>query len=280
MHHEELVHGDKMPRKLNALEIAEGALLVDIAIVFQLLVLYLPVGGIFFSLLIPPLFTILILRRHFYAGVMGMSVALFIIGLLTGLGTIQLMLLEVGAGIYLGLTMKYRLHYFPLILIGTTGSTILLTCLTLFNILLFGKAFLASLLIGFRAAYNLFFSLMNFITTQLGLSSWWNSLYPAARHLADLTLNYWLAALIIINWITLLPVVIIVYYITTFLVRLLGYDVRPFPDGRINTFIQWIMHLLIRVALKLGLGRFWVTRTLIKEFRRQSIGLGRQKTSK
>ena len=269
-----------MLRKLNAIEIAEGALLVDIAIVFQLLVLYLPVGGIFFSLLIPPLFTILILRRHFYAGVMGMCVALFIIGLLTGLGSIQIMLLEVGAGVYLGLTMKYRLHYFPLILIGTTGSTILLTCLTLLNILLFGKAFLASLLTGFRNVYNLLFSLMNFMASQIGLSGWWNSLYPAVRHLADLSLNYWLVALIILDWLALLPVVIIVYYITTSLVRLLGYDVRPFPDGRINTFIHWLMRLLIRLALKLGLGRFWLTRTLIKEFRRQSIGLGRQKTSK
>ena len=269
-----------MPRKLNAIEIAEGALLVDIAIVFQLLILYLPVGGIFFSLLIPPLFTILILRRHFYAGVMGMCVALFIIGLLTGLGSIQIMLLEVGAGVYLGLTMKYRLHYFPLILIGTTASTILLTCLTLLNILLFGKAFLASLLTGFRNVYNLLFSLMNFMASQIGLSGWWNSLYPAVRHLADLSLNYWLVALIILDWLALLPVVIIVYYITTFLVRLLGYDVRPFPDGRINTFIHWLMRMLIRLALKLGLGRFWLTRTLIKEFRRQSIGLGRQKTSK
>jgi hypothetical protein len=269
-----------MPRKLNAIEIAEGALLVDIAIVFQLLVLYLPIGGIFFSMLIPPLFTILILRRRFYAAVMGLCVALFITGLLTGLGSIQIILLEVGAGIYLGLTMKYRLHYLPLILLGTTGSSILLICLTLLNILLLGKAFFNILILGFRAIYNLLFSVMNFTTSQVGLGSWWRSIYPVARHLADLTLTYWLAALIIVDWFTLLPVVIIVYYITTFLVRLLGYDVRPFPDGWINTFIQWIIRMLIKLALALGLGKFWLARTLIKEVRRQSIGLGRQKTSK
>lgn len=267
-----------MPRKLNAIEIAESALLVDIAIVFQLLVLYLPIGGIFFSLLIPPLFTILILRRRFYAAVMGLCVALFVIGLLTGFGTIQIILLEIGAGIYLGLTMKHRMHYFPLILLGTTGSSLLLTGLTLVNILLFGKAFFNSLMFGFRTAYNLLFSVLNFITSQIGLGNGWASVYPTMRHLADLTLTYWLAALLIIDWISLLPVVIVVYYSTTFLVRLLGYDVRPFPDGRINTFIQWIIHLLLRLALKLGLGKFWVTRTLIKEVRRQSIGLGRQKT--
>ena len=175
--------------------------------------------------------------------------------------------------------MKHRLHYFPLILLGTTGSSLLLAGLTLLNILLFGKAFFNSLMFGFRAAYNLLFSVLNFITAQIGLGNWWASVYPAARHLADLTLTYWLVALLIIEWITLLPVVIVVYYSTTFLVRLLGYDVRPFPDGRINTFMQWIIRLLIKLALKLGLGKFWVTRTLIREVRRQSIGLGRQKTS-
>src|SRR5947208_13654727 len=157
-----------MPRKLNAIEIAESALLVDIAIVFQLLVLYLPIGGIFFSMLIPPLFTILILRRRFYAAVMGLCVALFITVLLTGLGSIQIILLEIGAGIYLGLTMKYRLHYLPLILLGTTGSSLLLPGLTLLNILLFGKAFFNSLMFGFRAAYNLLISVLPFITSQIG----------------------------------------------------------------------------------------------------------------
>src|SRR5438045_6438936 len=146
-----------MPRKLNAIEIAESALLVDIAIVFQLLVLYLPIGGIFFSLLIPPLFTILILRRRFYAAVMGLCVALFVIGMLTGIGNVQLILLEIGAGIYLGLTMKHRLHYFPLMLLGTTGSSLLLACLMLLNILLFGRSFFNRLIFGFGVASHLLF---------------------------------------------------------------------------------------------------------------------------
>src|SRR2546429_9796283 len=108
-----------MPRKLNAIEIAESALLVDIAIVFQLLVLYLPIGGIFFSLLIPPLFTLLILRRRFYAAIMGLCVALFVIGILTGIGNIQLIILEIGVGIYLALILKHRLHFFTIIILVT-----------------------------------------------------------------------------------------------------------------------------------------------------------------
>src|SRR5207244_12980287 len=98
-----------MPRKLNAIEIAESALLVDIAIVFQLLVLYLPIGGIFFSLLIPPLFTLLFLCRRFYAAILVLCVALFVIGILTGIGNIQIILFEIVAGIYLALTMTHLL---------------------------------------------------------------------------------------------------------------------------------------------------------------------------
>jgi hypothetical protein len=267
-----------MPRKLSAIEIAEGALLANIAVIFQLLALYLPVGGIVFALLVPTVFTVLVLRRGFYASIMSLCVALFIVGLLTGLGSVQLMLLEVGAGTFLGVTMKSRLHYIPLILLGVTGSAIGLSILTLLNVLLLGKAFLATLLMGFRNSFAALFSVMNFVTPGVGLGAWWHSTYPTARHLADLTLNYWVITLFVGNWLFLIPVVIAVYYITAFLVRLLGYNVRPFPDGWMRRFIRWIIHILTRVAMKLGLEKYWTIRTLIKEIRRQSIGLGRQKT--
>jgi hypothetical protein len=268
-----------MLRKLSAIEMAEGALLADIAVVFQLLFIYLPIGGHFFALLIPPLFTILVLRRGFYTGIMGVCIAVFIVGVITGFHSVLLMLLECGSGIFLGVTMRLRLHYIPLILIGTTGSSLFFFGGTLLSILLLGRAFLATILQGFRDGYIVLFSVLGFVASQLGLGSWWHSAYPVARHLADLTLTYWLALLFVGNWIIACPAVILVYYLTTFLVRLLGYDVRPFPDGRLNKLIKWLIHLIIKIALKIGLGKYWIVRALIKEARRQSLGLGRQKTS-
>ena len=263
-------------RHLRAIEIAEGALLADIAVVFQLIVHYVPFVGIFFTLLVPPLFTILVLRRGFYTAIMGMCVALFTLGLIVGWGPVQLLLLEVGAGIFLGVTMKYRLHYIPLILLGVTGSAIGITSLTLLSILLLGPSFLNVMLNGLRQSYNTAFRLMNFLAPQLGLAAQWHSVYPTIKHLADLSITYWLAVIFFSDWLILVPVVIAVYYITAFLVRLLGYDVRPFPDGILNRFIQWIIRLVLKLAMKLGLGRFWATRTLIKEIRRQTMGLGRR----
>ncbi len=267
-----------MLRKLSAIELAEGALLADIAVVFQLLVKFLPVGGGFFALLVPPLFAILVLRRSFYAGIMSLCVALFIVGVISGLGSLILMLMEAGAGIFLGITMKYRLHYISLIILGTIGGTIAIVAQTLLSILLIGQGYIDTLVQGFRLTFQGIFSLLNFVAPQVGLGAWWQHTYPAAQHLAALSLTNWFLVLCVLDLIFICPVVIVVYYITTFLVRLLGYDVLPFPTGWLNRLLRWITRLLIFIALKLGLGKFWPTRMLIKEIRRQYMGLGRQKT--
>jgi hypothetical protein len=268
-----------MLRKLSAIELAEGALLADIAVVFQLLVKFLPVGGGFFLLLIPPLFSILVLRRSFYAGVMSTCVALFLAGVLTGPGALMLMLMAAGAGIFLGITMKCRLHYIPLIVLGIIGATMVFVAQTLLSVVLIGQGFIDSLVQGFRLIFLGIFSFLNFVTPEVGLGAWWQHTYPAAQQLAAQSLSHWFLVLVVIDLIFACPVVIVIYYITTFLVRLLGYDVLPFPTGWLNALLHWLTRLIIAIALKLGLGRFWPTRMLIKEVRRQYMGLGRQKIS-
>src|SRR5947209_3218825 len=172
-----------MPRKLNAIEIAEGALLADIAIIFQLLIMYLPVGGDVFRFLIPIVFAILVLRRGFYVGIIGLCVAVFVTGLLTGIGPVILMLFEAGTGLFLGLTI----------------------------------------------------ATLNLLAGNLGLTEVWkHKLYPIIAAVANWGFTYWWAALYIGMWVFLWPVVIAVYYITNVFVRLLGYDVLPFPGGFIE----------------------------------------------
>jgi Predicted membrane protein (DUF2232) len=268
-----------MLRKMSAIEIAEGALLADIAVVFQLLFKFLPVGGGFFVLLIPPLFTVLVLRRSFYAGVMGAGVALFIAAVMTGPGALTLMLLAAGAGIFLGVTLKYRLHFIPLILLGTLGSSMALVAQSLLAILLIGQGYIDALVQGYRLTFLSVYSFLNFVTPLIGLGGWWQQTYPAAQQLAALVLSHWFLALCIMTPLVACPAVILIYYITTFLVRLIGYDVPPFPSGWLRALLHWITRLIIVAALKLGLGKFWATRMFIKEVRRQYMGLGRQKIS-
>ena len=54
-----------MFRNLKAIEIAEGALLADVAVILQLLITYLPLpaGHTVFRILIFVVYTILVLRR-------------------------------------------------------------------------------------------------------------------------------------------------------------------------------------------------------------------------
>ena len=109
-----------MFRSLKPIEIAEGALLADVAVIFQLLVVYLPAGGDFFRLLIFIVFALLVLRRGLYVGIMAMFTALFLIGVLTGLRGLYFLPLEATGGLFLGVTMKRNMRHIPLILLGTT----------------------------------------------------------------------------------------------------------------------------------------------------------------
>ncbi len=266
-----------MLRKMSAIELAEGALLADVAVVFQLLFRLLPLGGGFFLLLIPPVFTILVLRRSFYAGVMSACVAFFLAGVMTGPGALTLMLMAAGAGIFLGISMKYRLHYALLIVMGIIGANVVLVALQMLSVLLIGQGFIDALIQGYRLTFVGLFAFLNFASSLVGLGTWWQHTLPAAQQLAAQVLNHWFLALCVMTLIFACPVVIVIYYITNFLVRLLGYDVAPFPTGWLRSLLHWLTRLLITLALKLGLGKFWATRMLIKEIRRQNMGLGRQK---
>lgn len=259
------------PTRLSAIEIAEGALLADIGIVFQLLATYLPIVGGYFALLVPIPFAILILRRNWYAGIMGFCVALFIVGVLTGPGNVMTMALEAGAGVFLGVTMKYRVRHFLLVLSGVTASAILLFSSLIILRLLSGLS-ATRMILSLQRSYLSLLAVIGFLSPYLGLGSWWqHSAYPLLASFAQLILTYWYTFFFVGIWTILWPVVIIVYLVTNFFVRLLGYDVHPFPGGILEKLLQRILRLIIRLALRFGLGKYWLTLGLIKEVRRRGM---------
>jgi hypothetical protein len=234
-------------RRLSAIEIAEGALLADICVIFQLLVTYLPVGGDFFRVLLFAVFAILVLRRGLYVGVMGMCVAVFITGIVTGPQFIIAMLLECVGGLFLGYTMKHRMRAIPLILLGVTCGALALYVSTLGVFLVFGLPF-TSIIRSLHNSYVFVMSLLQAIAASINLGTWWQqSVVPPATRVATFAFTYWWALLYVALWCLLLPFVAVVYATTNILVRLLGYDVRPFPDGR-NTRRQ--MRRVLRNAVK------------------------------
>jgi hypothetical protein len=51
------------------------------------------------------------------------------------------------------------------------------------------------------------------------------------------------------------PVVTAIYAVTNLFVRLLGYDVRPFPGGWLGKHLYRFQRRLVRVAVKRGILR-------------------------
>lgn len=239
-----------MLRKLSAAEIAEGALLADIAIIFQLIATYLPAGGGIFQMLVPTVFAVLVLRRGLYAGMMGVCVALFVTCMLTGLGAGLILLLECGAGIFLGITMKRRMKHLPLLFLGVTSSALLVYGSTWFLAFLLGTS-PQHFVIQFQKVYDTIIRFVNFATPQIGLDAVWrHNLYPAVAQIASFTFSHWWWTLYVLYWIVLWPVVICVYYVTNVLVRALGYKVYAFPGGKLEQFLQSLFRFIIKRVSK------------------------------
>jgi hypothetical protein len=228
-----------MTHKLSATEIAEGALLADIAVLLQLVALYLPIADVLVRFLIPIVFAVLVLRRGLYAGLLSLAVACFVVAALSGLAIIVPMALSCGAGLFLGQTMRWRLRHLPLLFLGATGGTLALVALVVVFTLLAGVS-LATIGRQLERSYQAGMALGAWLAAWFGYAGWWEqAAVPALEPLAHVVLAYWWAALPVLLWLSLLPVVILVYFTTNAAVRLLGYDVRPFPGGRTERLFAW-----------------------------------------
>ncbi len=194
-----------MFRKLTAIEIAEGALLADIGVIFQLLALYLPIGNTVFELLTPIVFAIIVLRRDFYVGLMSLVVALFIVGIVSGPGKLPTMLLEAGAGLFLGLAMKHRRGDIFVILVGTTSGSLAFYGLILLTDLILGIP-LSDLVKGLQLTVSQGIALLGVIASSIGLGSLWqHSLLPPINAFTAWAFTYWWFSYYLLSWVFHFP---------------------------------------------------------------------------
>ncbi len=229
-------------RRLSAIEIAEGALLANIGLIFYLLSVYLPVVGTFFTTLVPIVFAVLVLRRGFYCGLIASLVALFLMLILSGFHFLFLLLLCTGAGLFLGVTMKYRLNQFLLIVLGVLGTSIGLWILLIVVNFIAGVP-LSQLIAGVQRTYVQTRHSLDTLVPHLGLEQTWKSFVPHMDAVAAWTFANYLPGIFLGFCFSFTPVVIMVYFVTNVAVRRLGYQVRPFPGGRIE---RWYVNLVRR----------------------------------
>ncbi len=242
-----------MFRDLKAIEIAEGALLADIAVLFQLLALYLPIGGQVFRLLTFIVFTVLVLRRGLYVGVMGLCVAVFVSMMIVGTHSLFYLLLECTGGLFLGITMRRRVPLLLLLLVGITGGALVFYGFIILSSFVFAIP-LSTLVDVLHSTYTTLVALINSLTAHIGLSAWWkHNLYPPVSSLANIAFRYWFLSFFLGTWVVLCPVVFSIYIFTNSFVRLLGYDVVPFPGGRVGKLLRRFNRRTMRVALRWGI---------------------------
>lgn len=244
-----------MFRSLKPIEIAEGALLADIAVICHLLVVFVPFFGDVFRVPIFIVFAILVLRRSLYVGSMALGVALFIAGVLTGPGLVMSLLLEGMGGLYLGLAMKLHMPHYPLIILGAIAGA-----LSFFSLILVVTAFagipITIYVTSLHRLYNVVLPQVAHTAQKLGIGTWWHvQALPLVSSLSNLAFTYWVITWYLLFWLLLCPFVLVMYMATNISVRMLGYEVRAFPGGRINKLIYRLRRRLAKMAVRVGVIR-------------------------
>lgn len=254
-------------RRLSAIEIAEGALLADVGVVFQLLIWFVPILGEFLQLLVPVIFAVIVLRRGLYVGVMSLCVAFFIIIIVLGPHGLFLLLLEAGAGLFLGVTMRSRLLHSLTIAVGVMcGGLALNVILLLLSFLSGGPMVLVR---GIRVSYEQLLPVLNALFKLVSLDGFWQTtLLPLFNNFMQWGLHYWFVLLYLVCCLTCIPVVILVYFLTNFFVRLLGYQVRPFPGLSMEGRLYGLLLRLFRYIPRRAFARFSLLRSLRREAHR------------
>jgi hypothetical protein len=223
-----------MFRNLTAIEIAEGALLADIAVVFHFLSVFMPIGSSFFSILNFTVFAILVLRRGTYVGLMGMCVALFLLCVLVGPQSLFMMVAEGGGGIFLGYTMKHRFHPLLLLVLGIISGS-LFTYIAILGFSWLSGVGLGVYLRSAQRGYQAVLASVGLLARQMGYSSiWQHQIYPQVNADVSWGFQHWTIALLGLLLILFCPVVTAIYGVVNGLVMLLGYDVQPFVGRRLG----------------------------------------------
>jgi hypothetical protein len=239
-----------MLRRLQPIEIAEGALLADIAVVIQFLTVYLPVGTGPLRALIYVVFAIVVLRRGLYAGIMAMCVSLFVVAIILGPQFTIIMSVEAIAGLFLGFTMKHRLRHSLLLVLGFTFGSLAVYSFTFIALLAAGTSF-ADFVQLLRQIYQGVIAAVDVIALKAGLGGVWKqTILPQITQFAGWGFANWWLSYYLALWFGMALPITAIYTATNFFVRLLGYDVRPFPDGRLNKLLQRARRRLIKASVK------------------------------
>ena len=232
----------KQSLAVDALSLAEGGLLADVAVVLELARVFLPVVGVALAPLVPVPFALLMLRRGWRATLLAVMVATLLMGLITGLHYGWRMAASGLVGLLLGFAMRIRLRPVLVVVLGTVLTSLALYAF--FFATLFALAIpVTDLIKEMQNSFQAVNSAGLWLAGQVGLASFWHDHFSAILALEAWMVHFWplVAYLLLLCWSC--AAVMLYYMVSNRLMRFLGFEVRPFPSPRFEQRVRRVLGL-------------------------------------
>ncbi len=222
---------------VDALSLAEGGLLADVAVLVDLVRVYLPVIGVVFAPLLPTPFALLMLRRGVRATLLAVAVAVFLMSLMVGphygwrIGVSGL------AGLALGYVMKKRVRPALVVTVGIVFTTLFINAFffaSLWALAVPVKDLVAELQNLFHTANGA----AAFVAGHVGLNGFWQRIAPPLLALEIWLTTNWPLMVVALLFCWSVATVVLHYAITNGFMRLFGFEVLPFPSRRFERLVR------------------------------------------
>jgi uncharacterized protein YybS (DUF2232 family) len=228
---------------LPPLALAEGGLLLDVAVILDLAVIYLPIIGMVVAPAIPTPFALLMLRWGLRVSLLAGAVSAFLVTVIAGPHFGWRMGIHALVGILIGWIMRTRRSPWIALALCSLLVTVVGTGATLGVIFITGLP-IKDVVDGLRNAMLAAESLAGGVAQLVGLESLWLAVRPSLVALAAFDLRFW--PLLLFGYLLCFAIPTVAFYlaVATGTARVLGNDVRVFPP-------HWVLRLLWLLPLPL-----------------------------
>jgi uncharacterized protein YybS (DUF2232 family) len=230
---------------LPPLALAEGGLLLDVAVILDLVAIYLPVIGIVVMPAVPTPFALLMLRRGLRVTLLAAAVSAFLVTVIAGPHFGWRMALQALVGAMIGWIMQRRRSPW----IALTLCTLFIAAAGVFatlGLIVFTGLPVKVVVDELRNAMDAAMSLATSGAQLVGLEHLWLAVRPPLVALETFGLQLWPLLLFAYLLCFALPMVTLYLAVATGTARVLGNDVRPFPP-------RWVLRLAWLLMLPLAL---------------------------
>lgn len=250
----------RIGRAIDAIGMAEGGLLTDVAIILDLAAIYVPLFGAVFDPAVPAPFAILYLRRGARVTWLAIIVATFLMTVLTGPHFGWRLGLRGVVGLFLGWAMKQRWRTASTLTLATLITTVTAVAAAFLVILLTGLP-LQDLASELRNALGSAAWFASTAAQIVGLHGYWMLLRPSLVIVGDFSLRYWPFMFFAYTACVALPSAILYYAVANTAARVLGHEVIPFPPR----WVMWLFrafYLVVILPVGFVLRALWFIVTL------------------